>query len=505
MLDKEGRDRVQGGPTAVLRRSLSSRLLVITIASIMLVEVAVYLPSIANFRRMFLEQHLASAQVAVLAAHGSGASSAPDRETAGRILRTIDVLSARLNLPGRPEMALALEEIGAIDARYDLRGEGALDLILDAFATLARRGRGVIEVRAHAINLEGGSLAIVMREGQLFQAMVTYSRNIFLLSLIISLSTAALVFASLYVLMVRPMQRLTRAMVRFREAPEDPASTLVPSARSDEIGVAEGEFAHLQHELRRALKQRRHLAELGEAVSKISHDLRNILATAQLSSERLMLVDDPTVKELSSRLLRAVDRALDLAERTLRHGRAEEAPPAPQAVDLRALADEVAVSLGLAGDPMEAAGGRIIFRNRVPPACRLFADPDHLFRILLNLGRNAVQAMRRQEQGTLTVSARPDSRGMMVVEVADTGPGLPKPAREHLFVPFKGSTHGVGLGLAIVAELVRMNGGTVWLERTGATGTVFAFRLPAVEAGGRASGEQAHPTPSAAPSDTAEG
>ena len=503
MLDEKGRDRVKAGPTTVLRRSLSSRLLVITVASIMLVEVAVYLPSIANFRRMFLEQHLASAQVAVLAAHGSGASSAPDRETASRILRTIDVLSARLNLPGRPEMALALEEIGAIDARYDLRGAGALDLIADAFATLARRGRGIIEVRAHAINLEGGSLAIVMREGQLFQAMVTYSRNIFLLSLIISLSTAALVFASLYVLMVRPMQRLTRAMVRFREAPEDPASTLVPSGRSDEIGVAEGEFAHLQHELRRALKQRRHLAELGEAVSKISHDLRNILATAQLSSERLMLVDDPTVKELSSRLLRAVDRALDQAERTLRHGRAEEAPPAPQAVDLRALVDEVAVSLGLAGEATETAGGRIAFRNRVPPGCRLFADPDHLFRILLNLGRNAVQAMSRQEQGVLTISARPDSHGMVVVEVADTGPGLPKPAREHLFVPFKGSTHGVGLGLAIVAELVRVNGGTVWLERTGATGTVFAFRLPAVEGSDGLSGERAHPAAPAAPADPA--
>ena len=216
-----------------------------------------------------------------------------------------------------------------------------------------------------------------------------------------------------------------------------------------------------------------------------------------------MLVDDPTVKELSSRLLRAVDRALDLAERTLRHGRAEEAPPAPQAVDLRALVDEVAVSLGLAGEATETAGGRIAFRNRVPPGCRLFADPDHLFRILLNLGRNAVQAMSRQEQGVLTISARPDSHGMVVVEVADKGPGLPKPAREHLFVPFKGSTHGVGLGLAIVAELVRVNGGTVWLERTGATGTVFAFRLPAVEGSDGLSGERAHPAAPAAPADPA--
>ena len=461
MRDEDRNTHAPPAPAAGLSRSLSSRLLVITLVSIMLVEVMVYLPSIANFRRMFLEQHLASAQVAVLAAHGSGATSAPDRETARSILATIDVLSARLNLPGRREMALALEEIGRIDARYDLTEAGAFTLIADAFATLARGGRGVIEVRAHAINLEDGSLAIVMRERQLFDAMVTYSRNIFLLSLVISLTAAALVFASLYVLMVRPMQQLTRAMVRFREAPEDPAATLVPSARGDEIGVAEREFAHLQHELRRALKQRRHLAELGEAVSKISHDLRNILATAQLSS----------------RLLRAVDRALDLAERTLRHGRAEEAPPQPAAVDLRALVDEVAVSLGLRGEATAGAAPEIVFRNRVPPGCRVLADPDHLFRILLNLGRNAVQAMRTSG-GTLTVSARTDGRRMVVVEVADTGPGLPEKARAHLFVPFKGSTHGIGLGLAIVAELVRANGGTVWLERSGPDGTVFGFRLP---------------------------
>ncbi|GIX16292.1 MAG: ATPase [Rhodothalassiaceae bacterium] len=477
MRDEDGNTHALPAPAAGLSRSLSSRLLVITLVSIMVVEVMVYLPSIANFRRMFLEQHLASAQVAVLAAHGSGATSAPDRETARSILATIDVLSARLNLPGRREMALALEEIGRIDARYDLTKAGALALIADAFATLARGGRGVIEVRAHAINLEDGSLAIVMRERQLFDAMVTYSRNIFLLSLVISLTAAALVFASLYVLMVRPMQQLTRAMVRFREAPEDPAATLVPSARGDEIGVAEREFAHLQHELRRALKQRRHLAELGEAVSKISHDLRNILATAQLSSERLMMVEDPTVRELSSRLLRAVDRALDLAERTLRHGRAEEAPPQPAAVDLRALVDEVAVSLGLRGEAPAGAAPEIVFRNRVPPGCRVLADPDHLFRILLNLGRNAVQAMRTSG-GTLTVSARTDGHRMVVVEVADTGPGLPEKARAHLFVPFKGSTHGIGLGLAIVAELVRANGGTVWLERSGPDGTVFGFRLP---------------------------
>lgn len=483
-----------------LRRSLSSRLLWLTVFFVMAVEVMVYIPSIANFRKTFLDQHLATAQVAALAGTDSGGLN---EERRMEILNTAGVLAVRLDLGEGRVLAMEEPPVPAPDASYDLRRSGPLALIAQAFETLARGGRAVVEIRAAPVNLEGRELDIIMREDHLFRAMAIYSRNIFILSIIISFVTASLVFMSIYILLVRPLRRLTRAMVRFRDAPEDPANLLVPTERGDEIGLAEAEFAHMQTEIRQALHQRKRLAELGEAVSKVNHDLRNILATAQLSSDRLLMAKDPAVRELSERLILAVDRAIALCERTLKYGRADEPPPKPQAVVLAPLVEEVALSLGLhrqagtdgrggvIGTPASgssADGSAIRLVNAVPQECRVEVDPDHLFRILLNLGRNAVEALG-ERGGELRVSARAAPGGMVIIEVADNGPGLPEQARRNLFVPFKGAGggKGVGLGLAIVSELVRANGGTVWLERSDDTGTVFAFRLPAAGKGSCAS------------------
>ncbi len=495
-----------------LRRSLSSRLLWLTIFFVMGVEVMVYIPSIANFRKTFLDQHLATAQVAALAGAGDGG---PDETVRMEILRTAGVLSVRLDLGEGRVYALSEAPLPPVAAHYDLRRSGPLALIAQAFETLGRGGRAVVEIRAAPINLEGRELDIVMREDRLFEAMAIYSRNIFILSIIISFVTAGLVFLSIYVLLVRPLKRLTRAMVRFRDAPEDPANLLIPSERGDELGLAEAEFARMQTEIRQALHQRKRLADLGEAVSKVNHDLRNILATAQLSSDRLLMVEDPAVRELSERLIRAVDRAIDLCERTLKYGRADEPPPHPQEVVLCPLVEEVALSLGLREGRVATARAEegapenelpapppplIRLVNEVPKECRVQADIDQLFRILLNLGRNAVEALAGQG-GEIRISARPAPGGMVIIEVADNGPGLPEQARRNLFIPFKGAggAKGIGLGLAIVSELVRANGGTVWLERSDASGTVFAFRLPAAESRTAASGLAEDPAPPVEP------
>ena len=98
---------------------------------------------------------------------------------------------------------------------------------------------------------------------------------------------AALVYLSLNALLVRPMQRITRAMERFRADPEDPAAHVHLSGRRDEIGRAEAELDRMQADLRVALSSRARLAALGEAVAKINHDLRNMLTSAQIASERL--------------------------------------------------------------------------------------------------------------------------------------------------------------------------------------------------------------------------
>lgn len=452
--------------------SVSSRLLWLTMCFVMVVEVFIYVPSIAQFRLSFLQDRMAAAQIAAysLMEAPSMTVSEPLKNT---LLNTAGVIGVVLRLPDRSRLVLEDSMPDELDAMYDLRTGGPLVLIGDAFATLARGGDGVIQVVDEAAGLEGEEIAVILREDALFAAMMTYSRNILLLSVLISLFTAGLVFLSLNWLLVRPMTRITASMVRFREKPGDPERILKPSRRTDEVGLAERELARMQEELRRALNQRRRLANLGAAVSKVNHDLRNILATAQLSSDSLLMAEDPRIKALSERLIASIDRAIGLCERTLKYGRAEEPPPEKKPVALRSMAEEVALSLGL-----DSKAGEIDFDNAVAPETTICADPDHLFRILMNLGRNAVDAMQG-EGGRLRISASHEN-GSDIIRVADTGPGLPEKARSNLFVPFKGAAggNGTGLGLAIVAELAEANGGAVSLEQTGPQGTVFCIRLP---------------------------
>ena len=115
--------------------------------------------------------------------------------------------------------------------------------------------------------------------------MIDFAGRILLLSVMISLITAGLVFLSLNALMVRPMRRITASMMAFRRDPEDPAATLPQTSRADEIGMAQRELIDMQASLRAALRQKERLAALGTAVTKINHGLRNILPTAALVSE----------------------------------------------------------------------------------------------------------------------------------------------------------------------------------------------------------------------------
>jgi signal transduction histidine kinase len=461
-----------------LRSSLSSRLLLLTISFVMVVEVFVYVPSIAQFRRSFLEERFAAAQIAALSlVEAPGNAISKELETS--LLRTAGIKAISLQLDDRRHLMLHGDAPEHIAGRYDMRNSAAFDYVLDAFATLWRGGEGTILITDQPLPRLGDEISIIMEERALFSAMALYSRNVMVLSVIISFFTAGLVFLSLHLLMVRPLRRLTRSMVLFRQRPDDPERALIPSSRSDELGVAERELARMQEELRFALNQRKRLAAVGAAVSKVNHDLRNILATAQLSSDRLLMFDDPKVRDMSQRMISAIDRAIGLCERTLKYGRADEPPPDKRTFPLHRLVDEVQTTLGL-DQKAQSAGSEpaLQFRNLVPQDFQLHADQDHFFRVLMNLARNAANAMESTGGEILVTAMRKNNCDF--VRVADSGPGLPKKALENLFIPFKGSANarGTGLGLAIVAELVEANGGKVSLERTSDEGTVFVIEIP---------------------------
>jgi signal transduction histidine kinase len=307
--------------------------------------------------------------------------------------------------------------------------------------------------------------------------MLRYSGNILLLSLLVSGIAAMLVYLSLHYLFVRPLRRITANMMAFHGDPENPARIIVASGRRDEIGTAERELAAMQSDLASMLAQKSRLAALGLAVSKINHDLRNLLASAQLFSDRLSSLPDPHVQRFAPKLMRALERAIAFCQSTLSYGRAQEPPPDRRATELQPCIEEVRDTLGLEPD------ARIRWISAVERGLTVDADPDQLFRVLLNLARNAMQALESRtaldpNRDQVRITGRREG-AVVVIEVSDTGPGIPAAAHAHLFEAFQGSTRtgGSGLGLAIAAELVRAHGGEIRLVE-GTIGATFRVTIP---------------------------
>lgn len=462
---------------------LPAKLLCLTAGFVMLAEVLIFLPSVSTFRVDWLSERLTAAQLATLAAEGFPGGDVPSGLRA-EMLRTAQVKAIASRRQGVRRLVLPVDPQMTIDAHYDLRQQPEtlwdsiglrLEQIGDAIAVFFSPDGRTIRVLG-AIGEDPDDLVeIVMPEAPLKAAMYSYAFNILGVSIVISLATAALVYFALSRLLVRPMMRITRNMVNFRQDPEDASRIIVPSGRRDEIGTAEHELGEMQRQLSEALLQKTRLAQLGLAVSKINHDLRGMLANAQLLSDRLTAIPDATVQRFAPKLIASLDRAINFCNDTLRFGRAEEAAPRRELLRLKPLVEEVGEALGL---PRE---GSIDWALDMDDTLRIDADRDHLFRIVSNLVRNAIEAIEGgpgPAPGEVRVKAWRDGRRVLV-EVHDTGPGVPQKARDHLFEAFTGSQRkgGTGLGLAIASEIVGVHGGHLRLLDTG-KGATFQFEIP---------------------------
>lgn len=447
-----------------LRRGLSAKLLVLTIGFVMISEVLIYVPSIARFRLTFLEQRLDAAYLGSLALKAAP-NYAVSVELEQELLNTAGVYMTAIKLLDRRSLMLGADMPPAIDTMFDLRNDGPMNLIMDAFVTLLE-GERVIGVKNKVPNSEVGYIEIIMSEIPLRKAMLDYSTNILQLSIVISIITAVLVYLSLHITLVRPMRRITESMVRFRKRPEDGTALIIPTERDDEIGTAQRALAQMQGEIRNALTHKTRLAALGEAMAKVNHDLRNILATAQLLSDRLATSDDPEVRRISPPLVKSINRAVALCSHTLTYGNAQDPAPDRSPTKLAALLEDVLLSLNLPGEK------NLSGHNRVPEDLVLNIDRDQIYRAFLNLARNAEQAL--QTNGIIEFDAAVEN-GKVHIDITDNGPGLPPKARDHLFEPFTGAARdgGTGLGLVIAQELVRNNGGDLSLVYTTDQGTRF--------------------------------
>ena len=452
---------------------LSAKLLLLTILFVMLAEVLVFVPSVSNFRRQWLMERMAAAQIAALAAEAAPGGQLPST-LRNELLEQAKVKAIAVKRADSRILIIEMDMAADIDASYDLRHASWLTLIADALMVYVAPDDRIIRVVGEPGFDEGEFIEVVMGEAPLKAAMIRYGLDILGLSILISIITAALVYLSLDALLVKPMTKLTWNIVRFSERPEDPSRIINPSSRRDEIGTAERELSSMQRELAETLSQKTRLAALGLAVSKISHDLRNMLSSAQLLSDRLITVKDPTVQRLVPKLIASLDRAIRLCARTLDFGQAQEIPPRRQRFELAPLVTEVGDSLGLPRPKL------IGWSVDIEEALEVDADRDQLFRVLSNLCRNAVQALESQDEaaGEIVVAARREG-SVTVIEVADTGPGVPERARAHLFKAFQSVARkgGTGLGLAIAAELVQAHGGNLTLLDTEG-GAIFRVTIP---------------------------
>jgi signal transduction histidine kinase len=459
------------------RFGLSGKLLVLTILFVMIAEVLIYVPSVANFRVNWLKDRLASAYTAALVLDAAPNGVVSDA-LAKQILNSIGARAVAMKMGMRRRM-LAIDDMPPpISDDFDMRDVKEFDSIVDAFKMLLNTHtmNDVMRVVGPA-PMGAEYIEIVMDEPPLRQAMLRYSVDILLLSLLISGISAALVYLALLYMFVRPMRRVTANMTAFRADPENSDRVIAPSGRGDEIGTAERELATMQTELASMLHQKNRLAALGLAVAKINHDLRNLLASAQLFSDRLVDIPDPGVQRFAPKLMHALERAIAFCQSTLSYGRLQEPPPERRQMLLEPLVEEVHETLNLATD------SPIRWISAVERDLTVEADYDQLFRILLNLARNALQALesragRDPGRDQIRITGRREG-AVVVVEVSDTGPGFSEKARAHLFEAFQGSTRpgGTGLGLAIAAELIRAHGGEIRLV-DGTIGATIRLTIP---------------------------
>jgi signal transduction histidine kinase len=455
---------------------LRGRLLILTAGFVLVAELLIY-PLLAGiYRNAWLEQRAQAAQIAALAVEAAPEGDVSD-ELSREFLGKAQIVSVAVQAEDLREQILAPSiEITPPLSTVDLRETTVFTGMIGAFGHMFAPDGHFLRILLRPSMTPDAEMEVIVPESALKQALFDFSRTILLVSVTVSLLTGAVVYFAIYRLVVRPMQHLTKSIVSFSEHPETAEIKDNPGG-AEEMRQANTALQAMQRTVSASFRQRKRLADLGEAVAKINHDLRNSLAAAQIVSEGLGQSEDPRVKRAAPRLERAIERAIGLAEATLRYGRAEPPGPNLQCVNVVPALQEAAAE-GLTGWP------DIDWKLDAPGKLNAEADADHVHRIIANLVRNAARAISEQagREAKGRISARAFRQGdSVIVEISDNGPGIPNAVMGRLFQPFSGSASrdGAGLGLAIARELARGMKGELELSENSARGAAFTLRMPA--------------------------
>lgn len=467
----------EGSPSTSGRFSgLSYKLIASIIGVILLVEIVVYLPSLAAFRNTWLQDRLRVGVVAARVLDAVPDVMALPPSLTDRLLLAAEANAIVYRRAGQSQLIELSDPVTPTSVvTADLRQGDMVTQIGGALDSLLAGPGRTLRIVGEA-GQEESLVELLMPEAPLRRDLVDYSRNIFLVSLGIAAVTAFTLYMLASRLLIDPVLRLRANMLAFRQGPENATLVLEPSRRRDEIGTVERELAAMEKDLSSMLRSRRHLADLGLAVAKINHDLRNTLAAAQLLSDQVATLDDPKVQRLAPRLVTTLDRAIGFVQAVLDYGRETTTQPQFAPTNLRSLVEDAAFEARLAGHP------DISLVNDVEGSLVLSIDAGQVARALVNLLKNAREALeadpRQDHPRVVVVSSERDGEGVRLA-VSDNGPGLPPRARDNLFVAFEGSARagGTGLGLAIAREILEAHGGTVRLVEQ-AEGTRFELLFP---------------------------
>lgn len=447
-------------------RRLSGKLLVMTILFVMIAEVLIFIPSAAVFRQNWLIERAESAGLLTLAIEG-----VPNYQGGAllseQFMKDTDVSMVAQKREGMSQLVLGMPPVTEKIIQSDLRKPDHVLNFRETFVAFFGSGDGYIRILSNPTVDGVDALELLVPQAAFKTALQDYCQRILLWSLAISVLTGLMVYLALSTMIVRPIQKLAGGLAEFREDPRKRLGNRPEIDRSDEIGQLEREFVDMKDGVRTAFQQQERLATLGMAMAKINHDLRNVLTSTQLISDRLAMDKEDRISSMGKRLVKAVDRGVKLCEATLSFSQSVEELPDPVKLDLSALVTEAA-------DDTMAELGRVDFANNVPAELFITADSDQTYRIFHNLFRNAVQAMQDSPVKRLVVDIEPNE-DRVVLLVKDTGPGLPKNALENMFKAFTSSARkgGTGLGLTISRELARANKGNLQLVKTDQDGTTI--------------------------------
>ena len=441
---------------------LSVKLIATITLVILAVEVVIYLPSAGNYREAWLNDRLRIGIVAARVVDAVPDAMDVPQMLTNNLLHSAGAIAIVYRRNGQSQLIARDDAPMPRQAvTVDMRKTDYPTLIMGALDTLSHGGDRTLRIVGNSDGGdEGSEVEVIMSEAPLHADLVNYSWNIALLSLLLAVLIAGVLYLLVSRLLIDPIRRLTANLVSFRSAPENASLIISPASRNDEIGIAETELAAMETDIFSMLRQRRHLADLGLAVAKINHDLRNTLTSAQMLSDQVVALDDPKIQRLAPRLVHSIDRAVGFAQSVIDYGRQAGAPPKPVPVDLRSLIDESAIDAGAMRHPS------IAFSNGVPDDISIKVDPEQLARVLVNLLKNAREALEAAAEKVANPAIQvtfAETAAGIDVAVIDNGPGLPPRARDNLFVAFEGSAKagGTGLGLAIARELIAAHGGTL--------------------------------------------